>query len=149
MGRPKKSATLVKEESTEQLEQEEQLEQVAADNILICNSKKTFGFVFKRGYVELYERVLFKEDTTVTAGPRTVSYKAGEFSPWRLSARPYPASWEHAVKYVADWVAQDSLTEKEDFNCIVEVITESRADVVSALKDSISGYLTKVVPQAK
>jgi hypothetical protein len=148
MGRPKKVTAPVETVITidEQEDQEEQVE-LAENHILICNSKQTFGVVFKRGYVELYERTYFAEDTVVSAGARTVNYKAGDFGPWKLSSRPYPANWEQALRYVADWVAQDSLTEKEDFNCIIEVISESKKDVIDSLKGSISEYVTKIVPK--
>lgn len=129
-----------------ELEEDTELDldsEVHAKNILICNSNQTFGIAFKRGYVELYERTLFSEDTTLGVGDKVAHYKAGQYGPWKLSSRPYPAKWEHALGYICEWVAQDNLAEVEDLNYIIEVLNETKQDIINSVKSSIDAYLAQ------
>lgn len=121
--------------------------ELVSDNdhhVLICNSKQTFGLIFKRGYIELRERTFFEQDTLVGVGEKTTLHKAGEFGPWRLSARPYPARWDIALNYIAEWIAQDNLAEAEDLNYIIEVLGETKKDIVSAVQNSVDQYLAAI-----
>ena len=129
----------MQEVTTEEAEVAEVKEEreLASGHVLVCNSQKTFGIIFKRGYVELYERTYFKELTTITVGTRVVNYKVGDYGPWKYSSRPYPATWERALELVADWMSQDALSEKTNLKATVKIITETK-------KDIINNYLSKV-----
>lgn len=147
MGRPKKikdnpvvDVVIEKVDDSEVKEERE----LASGHVLTCNSLKTFGIIFKRGYVELYERTYFKEPTTINAGTRTFYYKAGDYSPWRYSSRPYPATWERALELVSDWMSQDELSEKTNLKATVKIITETKKEIINSLKESINEYLSKI-----
>jgi len=116
-------------------------ERHGSKNILVCNSKGTFGIVCRRAYVELYERAYYTEDTVINHKGQDIAHKAGTYGPWHYSAKPYPAKWDQALKYIVDWIAQDNLAEAGDFNYIIEVLDQTKNDVINSVTASIDLYL--------
>lgn len=107
---------------------------VLDNSVIPVNSNQTFGVKYlDRLTVALYERTLYTEDTVLEVAGKTYPYKAGDYGPWKLSARPYQPTLSAALRWVTEWMTADKLTEAGDMAFLGELLEDTKNDIVTAI----------------
>jgi hypothetical protein len=145
MGRPRKNGNFKKEIDIEDLlstelvveevghQHEDKESDVIAIDTLGMYGLKTYRY----GY-ELHCRDKFDKDTayeikTPKGEPYIVSYKAGEFSPWRLSDRPFHGRLDTLFTTAAQLMVKKKIAEGNSIANLAKIIKESEDRIIKAI----------------
>lgn len=144
MGRPRKN-NFKKEIDIEDLlatelivEENGTQEEDKESDIISIDSQGLYGLrAYKYGY-ELHCREKFDKDTAYeirpTRGePYIASYKAGEFSPWRLADKPFHGRLDSLFLAASQLMIKDKIIENSSISGLSKIIRESEERLIKAV----------------
>lgn len=97
-----------------------------------------FGLrTYKYGY-ELHCRTKFEKDTAfeikpAKGDPYITSYKAGEFSPWRLADKPFHGRLDTLFTAAAQLMIKQKIAESNTVSNLAQIIKESEQRLIKAV----------------
>ncbi len=91
-------------------------EDLAGVAVIPVNKLQTYGIVINsaHSYVTVMERTYYKKDTKIKAVGKVFLRKAGTYSDWKVSTRPYQRDLASAIGWIIEMMTQDKLCKKEE-----------------------------------
>lgn len=110
----------------EQVDQQEEEQ----SNVVLIDSEGIYGVrTYKFGY-ELYVRRKYKKDTIVetkgiSSEIKTVVYKAGDYGPWQIAAKPYHKTMDSVLLTTFHHMIKDGISESSNISNLRQIIKDS------------------------
>jgi hypothetical protein len=125
-------------DSTDVVENSIQDDETTSDVVLI-DTEGVYGLkTYKYGY-ELYVRRKFLKDTVIeikvpaTAEIRKTLFRAGEFGPWQLAAKPFHGKLDTLLVSVHQMMVKDRISESLSIKNLEGIIRESEGRILKTI----------------
>lgn len=129
--------TLIEDGGKQPVQAEQQDDQES--DIVLIDSEGVYGLrTYKYGY-ELHVRRKYNKDTVVeikavgSSESRQMLYKAGDFGPWQLSARPFHGKLGTLLLAVHEMMIKDKITESLNIKNLSDIIKESEKRILQVV----------------